>query len=113
MTPMPPESVLSLLGPGPLARQVVQVSRKNQEWLRERSDHINQAGWGVGTAGGLVRQRVLGRFARNEHINQGAMGLAKHINQAGWGDGVGLGARHVGDAEKETRDDFDGEAADL
>jgi len=29
------------------------------------------------------------------------------------GDGVGLGARHVGDAEKETRDDFDGEAADL
>lgn len=29
------------------------------------------------------------------------------------GDGVGLGARHVGDAEKETRDDLDGEAADL
>jgi hypothetical protein len=27
-----------------------------------------------------------------------------------WGAVV---ARHVGDAEKETRDDFDGEAADL
>ncbi len=26
---------------------------------------------------------------------------------------VAIVARHVGDAEKETRDDFDGEAADL